>query len=205
VSVADLRLSQSKADLSLSGRVLLAGRWLVKLLRRTRDSVLHGPRHRRVVRRLRTMKTPREILVVCQGNICRSPYLHAVLQRALPETSVSSAGFIGPNRPVPNESLEASRRRGLDLRDFRSRHLSSTMVRSADLIVVMDPVQARQIIWLYGIPPRRFVIAGDLDTQRTGSRVILDPWKKSLAVFESTFDRLDRCAATLVSALRHEG
>ena len=166
------------------------------------DRVLHRRRHREVRQRLSRRQRPREILVVCYGNVCRSPYLQAVLQRALPDLAVKSAGFFGSDRAVPEISVALGAKRGLDLSRYRSRPLTQSTVSSADLLIVMDSDQARQIGRLFPRNRAPIVVAGDLDPKFESSRAITDPWNRSCDVFESSFNRLDRCAATLVSILQ---
>jgi protein-tyrosine phosphatase len=166
------------------------------------DRILHRRRHLDVRRRLAGFERPRKILVVCHGNICRSPYLQAVLQRELPDISVFSAGLFGSDRPVPPISVAVSARRGLDLSRYRSRPLTRATFDDADLVIVMDSDQARRVASLFPIRRGRVVIAGDLDPQLDTGRAIVDPFNQSVEVFESSFDRLDRCASTLVSVLR---
>ncbi|HEV7596320.1 MAG TPA: hypothetical protein VGO33_15085 [Gemmatimonadaceae bacterium] len=166
------------------------------------DRLLHGRRHWAALARVAEIRRPRAILVVCHGNICRSPYLQAVLQRALPDIAVSSAGFSGQDRPVPEAALAVSARRGFDLRRFRSQQISANSVRKSDLVIVMDPDQARLVRSWFRVSRARLVIAGDLDPKPSPTRAILDPWRRPVAAFESSFDRLDRCAESLVSALR---
>jgi protein-tyrosine phosphatase len=168
------------------------------------DRVVHHRRHRSVLRRISQMSRPQRVLVVCHGNICRSPYLQAVLQRAAPDIAVSSAGFIGGNRAVPPFSLEVSARRGLDLSHFRSQIVSPENVLGSDLIVVMEPDQAEHIRHRFRVSGARLVVAGDLDPNVCPTRAIPDPWMQPVESFESSFDRLDRCAEALVSALRQQ-
>ena len=185
-------------------RLVSPASWLRQSYRTVRsfpDRMLHRRRHSNVRRRLISLGRPQSIVVVCLGNVCRSPYLCAVLQRLLPDVSVSSAGFIGPNRSVPLLSLEVSRRRGIDLSHFRSKLLTSQMARGADLIIVMDVSQAKRIVREFGINPARIAVAGDLDPSRAPTRTVTDPWMQAPDVFESTFARLDRCAETVASAL----
>ena len=166
------------------------------------DRLLHSRRYRDVCRRLSRLGKPRQILVVCYGNVCRSPYLQAVLQRALPGTVVTSAGFLGSDRPVPEASVMISARRGFDLSHYRSRPLTPTTVSAADLIVVMDANQAREIAVRFRVNSARIIIAGDLDPNFERTRGIRDPWNQPSAVFEAAFDRLDRCAVALVDAIQ---
>lgn len=170
-------------------------------LRNLPDRLLHRRRHEAVRTRLSSAHAPRKILVVCYGNVCRSPYLQAVLQRALPKTEISSAGFVGADRAVPDASLAISAKRGLDLSRFRSRPLVPSVVTGADLIIVMDAHQAQDIAARFPVNPARIVIAGDLDPTFDQTRAIRDPWNQASDVFEESFDRLDRCATVLVSIL----
>jgi protein-tyrosine-phosphatase len=124
-----------------------------------------------------------------------------VLQRALPKTEISSAGFVGADRAVPEASLAISAKRGLDLSRFRSRPLVPAVVTAADLIIVMDARQAQDIATRFPVNRARIVIAGDLDPTFDQTRAIRDPWNQPGDVFEESFDRLDRCAAVLVSVL----
>jgi protein-tyrosine phosphatase len=139
---------------------------------------------------------------VCHGNICRSPYLQLVLQRALADLSVTSAGFVGSDRAVPQIAVSLGATRGFDLSRHRSRPLTKSKVTSADIVIVMDSDQAVELARLFPMDRARIVVAGDLDPRFDVSRAIVDPWNRSREVFEASFDRLDRCAATLVSILR---
>lgn len=113
-----------------------------------------------------------------------------------------SAGFVGSDRAVPEISIGLSAKRGLDLSRFRSRPLTPSAVSGADLIIVMDSDQANEIERRFPVSPAHIVIAGDLDPKFEGTRAIRDPWNQSSEVFEASFDRLDRCAATVKSVLR---
>jgi len=92
-------------------------------------------------------------------------------------------------------------RRGLDLSAHRSRLLTRAMVNGADLVLVMDARQADQLVRAFGCASERIVIAGDIDPVSGAGRAIRDPWRRSLAVFESSYARLDRCAAVLARTL----
>jgi len=169
------------------------------------DTVLHPRRHRAAVQRLRGQELVRSILVVCHGNICRSPYLAAVLQRALPDVSVSSAGFVGAGRTVPEHSNVLAAQRGLDLAGHRSRLVTRDLLDQTDLLVVMDGRQAQYLTRGFGVSEERIVVAGDLEPRAGETRAIRDPWRESLEVFEESFARLDRCADSLVMQLTKPG
>jgi len=174
----------------------IAGR-LVRAVRQRSDRALGPWRHRRAMRTVRSMPLPARILVICHGNVCRSPYLEAVLRRALPHIQVTSAGFVGPGRSVPQESLDVADKRGIDLRPHRSRVLTPQIAQAADLIIVMDRHQGTRMARWFRVPPDRIIQAGDLDPMTGPTRTIVDPWRQSIEVFEGCFTRLDRCAREL--------
>ena len=170
-------------------------------LRRTAERVLHPFRRNAALRQLGRRPSPQVVLVVCHGNICRSPYAAALLRRLVQASSggprIASAGFVGPGRPCPSWALEVAAERGLDLSQHRSRVLSPQEVRSADLIVVMDEQQRRLLRVLFGGDA---VVLGDVDPQAIERREIEDPVEQSKAVFERTYRRIDRCVQALAEA-----
>ncbi|MBR7979128.1 low molecular weight phosphotyrosine protein phosphatase [Burkholderia cenocepacia] len=88
----------------------------------------------------------KRILVVCTGNVCRSPAAQALLSRALPGCTIESAGLaaIGgtPIDPVMNELLVA---RGFGQSPHRARRIDDRVCRWADLILVMETAQRHLI------------------------------------------------------------
>ena len=84
----------------------------------------------------------RHILVVCVGNICRSPMAEALLRDALrgqEEITVESAGLgalVG--HPADEHAVELMSEQGVDITAHRARQLHPDMVAAADLILVME-------------------------------------------------------------------
>ena len=85
----------------------------------------------------------KRILLVCTGNICRSPLAAALLERALGERAaegitVSSAGTgAWDGAPVSEGAYLVGLERGLDLSGHRARLLTRELVERADLILTM--------------------------------------------------------------------
>ena len=168
---------------------------LLMRVRRTPERLLHPLRRRKALEALRRGPGLKSVLVVCQGNICRSPVAAALLARALPAPGVEirSAGFIGPNRPPPAEAVAAASRHGVDLSEHRSRLLTADLVRAADLIIVMDPVQQRTVRERFGRRSREVLVLGDLDPAPVETRTIRDPVEQSRDVFDQVYERIARC------------
>jgi protein-tyrosine phosphatase len=83
------------------------------------------------------------ILIVCTGNICRSPMAEGLLRRELAERGiegvlVESAGISGwDGSPATVEAVEAMAGNGIDISAHLGRRLSRSMVSSGDLILAM--------------------------------------------------------------------
>jgi protein-tyrosine phosphatase len=166
------------------------------------DRALHRRRALAARQQVSEAGHPRRILVVCHGNVCRSPYLEARLRQILPSVEVISAGFVGSDRAVPRVAVALGAQRGLDLSLYRSLPLTQSKVSRADFVIVMDAGQARRLAATFRIKRERILIAGDLDQRADMGREIQDPWNGAVEAFEESFDRLDRCAATLANMLR---
>ena len=79
------------------------------------------------------------ILVVCVGNICRSPVAERMLQKLLPEKKVSSAGvgaLVG--NPVDGLAAKVADEHGIDTSGHYARQLTPEICRTADLILAMS-------------------------------------------------------------------
>ena len=84
------------------------------------------------------------ILVVCSGNLCRSPFAEGILRRLLVDRfgpsapTVSSVGTIArKGAPPTKEALLVGSEHGLDLSEHAARRLAREHVADADLILAM--------------------------------------------------------------------
>ncbi|MFC2992168.1 low molecular weight protein-tyrosine-phosphatase [Halomonas tibetensis] len=122
------------------------------------------------------------LLVVCTGNICRSPVAQAMLTRALPGRDIGSAGLgalVGHGvEPTARALAEAD---GLDVADHAARQLTREMLTAADLILVMSSGQRRAVGEL---APEALGKTMMLGQWLPGSSDIPDPYRKSREAFE---------------------
>jgi glycine hydroxymethyltransferase len=83
------------------------------------------------------------ILVICTGNICRSPMASGLLESLLRDrgvhgVTVESCGVSAwDGSPATPEGVEAMRERGLDISGHVARKMNPRIIESADLIVGM--------------------------------------------------------------------
>ncbi len=192
-----------------TGGVATRGHWVAELLRRLRrmgDRLRHRARRRAALAALGSRRPPAYVLVLCSGNIFRSPFAAAVLQRELERRGagavhVESAGFTAPGRASPPHAIAAAARHGIDLAGHSSQLVVAALARAADLIVVMEELQARGICERFGRSPRDVLLLGDLDPLPDTSRAIEDPVEQDAEVCERVYARIERCVKQLATVL----
>ncbi|WP_374968445.1 low molecular weight phosphatase family protein [Terrabacter sp. BE26] len=91
------------------------------------------------------------ILVVCTGNVCRSPYIERRLAQLCASSGivVSSAGtgaLVGS--PIDPGSLGELRARGASTAEFAARQVTERMVADADLVLTATRVHRAEIVRL---------------------------------------------------------
>lgn len=90
----------------------------------------------------------KNVLIVCIGNICRSPIAEALLSTAVkklhPEVIIQSAGLsalVGqPAHPISQELMLS---KNIDISQHRAQQITQELLFSADLILTMDSEQQR--------------------------------------------------------------
>jgi protein-tyrosine phosphatase len=140
-----------------------------------------------------------DILMVCTGNICRSPMAEGLLRHMLPErwkpnVHVHSAGTHGlDDQPAASFAIQAAAEMGVDISGHRARSLDPEMVSQADLILVMEPFH-REIVARAVRPEERdrLRLLADFETPRQ-SDTIDDPYNHSLKVYRVCLNRIRDC------------
>lgn len=88
-----------------------------------------------------------DVLLVCTGNICRSPMAEALLRAHLEARGASahvhSAGTLPWNGPATEHAVEVIGEHGIDLSSHRSRALTSDLLGEADVVLGMT----RNHVW----------------------------------------------------------
>ena len=131
------------------------------------------------------------ILVVCDGNHCRSPIGEALLRsRSGGRLAVSSAG-LGALVGVPPDptAQRLMAERGLDISGHRGRQLTTALALGADLILVMDH---RQMVECGMLAPRsrsRIFLLGHW--RPAAQREIIDPFRTNEDVFMAVLGQIE--------------
>jgi protein-tyrosine phosphatase len=139
----------------------------------------------------------RNILIVCIGNICRSPMAEGLVKAALPDRQVSSAGLgalVGQGAdPI---ACALMKERGLSIDAHRAQQIQSDMCRRADLILVMDGGQRREIEQRYPFALGRVFRL----CERSGQDVP-DPYRAGDSAFRTSFALIENGAQQWVQRI----
>ena len=93
------------------------------------------------------------VLVVCTGNVCRSPIAEGLLRSAFEDRrgpnapAVSSVGTMGwSGSPADPNSVEAAAERGIDISSHRAREISDRDIDDATVVLGMSGEHARAVV-----------------------------------------------------------
>ena len=131
------------------------------------------------------------VLVICVGNICRSPMAEALLlQRAAPHMQVASAGthaMVGsPMDPLAQAVLHMHQ---VPTPRHQARQIDRALLHRADLILLMEPAQLNSVLKLAPEVRGKTFLIGKWQQQLE----IADPYRQPQLAFEQTYEQLSRC------------
>lgn len=138
------------------------------------------------------------LLVVCVGNICRSPMAQGMLAARLPGWNVHSAGLgalVGS--PADEIAVKLMQEHGLDISGHRAVQITRKMCVDADMVLVMSREQRREVESLYPeICGRVFRLGEHAD------RDVPDPYRQPEPVFRQALKLIDEGVASWVQRIR---
>lgn len=134
----------------------------------------------------------KNLLIVCIGNICRSPMGEALFAHALsekfPGVEISSAGIAAMvSSPADKMAYELMLQRGIDISTHRARQITSGILFGSDLILTMSTEQQLQIEAQYPGTRGRVHRLG-----KWGEYDIPDPYKRPQLIFEQALALIDQ-------------
>ena len=135
----------------------------------------------------------KNILVVCVGNICRSPMAEGLLKSALAAANksdcvVSSAGLgalVG--HPPDPKACQLMLAKGIDISGYRGCQLNKDMIRKADLILVMESAHK---VAIEGSEPSAKGKVFRLGEWKQFD--ISDPYNQNLSAFVKSFNLIEQ-------------
>jgi len=142
------------------------------------------------------------ILVICTGNICRSPIGERLLQQQLPKLTIASAGIRDlAGHPADRYAQKIAAMHGLSLADHVARPLTPSMMYEYDLLLAMESEQINRISLIAPEVRGKALLFG----QWLREQEIPDPYGKSMEAFEYVFRLLGEASQEWANRLTVKG
>jgi protein-tyrosine phosphatase len=157
------------------------------------------------------MSRPIRVLMVCTGNICRSPTAEGVLRRKLVDAGladrvvVESAGTVDYHAGSPPDlrAQQSALRRGYDLSKQRARQLRPSDFESFDLLLALDTEHRERLLDMCPGPlVGRIKLLMDYSPSRPRGSSVPDPYYGAPAGFERVLDLIEEACEGLLEDLR---
>ncbi|HEX9601130.1 MAG TPA: low molecular weight protein-tyrosine-phosphatase [Mariniflexile sp.] len=149
-----------------------------------------------------------KILMVCLGNICRSPLAEGILKSKLTSDSffVDSAGtgdyHIGKN--PDSRSIAIARKHGLDISNLRGRQFNVLDFDMFDIIYVMDESNYRNVLLLARNEQDKAKVKFILNEIHPNQNYnVPDPYFGGNDGFENVYNMLDEACSVIATRLQN--
>lgn len=147
-----------------------------------------------------------KVLMVCLGNICRSPIAEGVLAAKCKEKgldwTVDSAGTNGLHNGEPPHPLSQSvcKLNGIDIANQKSRPFSATDMEMFDLIIPMAGDVMRDMRYIAGkkYNPQKVKLLLNYSFPETDMDVP-DPWSRSMGAYHEVYDLISDACDKLIA------
>ncbi|MEK6805957.1 MAG: low molecular weight protein-tyrosine-phosphatase [Pseudomonadota bacterium] len=139
----------------------------------------------------------KHILMVCTGNICRSPTAEAILRSRLGENvkgrTVASLGTMAMiGEPAHPLTFEVALERGIDLSGHHARQATKLLLSQADLILALDRGHESWMVSRYPELKGRVHLLGRWD----GNQEVADPYGFPREASVKAFEQIEKYVET---------
>lgn len=130
------------------------------------------------------------VLMVCAGNICRSPTAEYVLKSKLKGRAiqVSSAGLTAMvDKPADKLAQELAAQNNIDMSEHKGQQISTSLVAQNSVILVMEQRHLEDLCARYPQARGKTFLLG----KWLGDKEVPDPYRQSREAFEHVYDLID--------------
>lgn len=149
------------------------------------------------------------ILMVCLGNICRSPLAEGIMREKAQEAgldiTVDSAGTAAyhAGEPPDRRSQEVAKKHGIDISKQRARQFGVSDFDIFDKIFVMDSSNYEDVVALTADAEDAGKVDHILNTIYPGkNRPVPDPYYGGRDGFKNVYDMLEKSCNIIVERIR---
>lgn len=152
---------------------------------------------------------PVKILMVCLGNICRSPLAEGILQSKLPkerfEVDSAGTGSWHVGQEPDKRSVLIAKSKGLDITYQRGRQIKVSDFEIFDYIYVMDISNYQNVMALAPHEEAKSKVQMILNELFPGENVdVPDPYFGGQSGFEQVFKMLDEACEIIARKLKEK-
>lgn len=152
------------------------------------------------------MNEKTNILMVCLGNICRSPLAEGLMRSKLNFTkfTVDSAGTSGGHKgQAPDKrSIAIAKKNGLDISNQKSRKLLEEDFKNFDVLYVMDQSNYNDVTALASTEEEKKKVIKILDEAFPGENLdVPDPYYGGSQGFDNIYRMLDRATDVIAQKI----
>ncbi|HEY0211784.1 protein tyrosine phosphatase [Acerihabitans sp.] len=138
-----------------------------------------------------------KILIVCVGNVCRSPTGERLMRKYIPNKFVDSAGISAlVGSEADTNAINVANEHNISLANHSAKQLTKELCRNFDLILVMEKKHIEAVCELVPEVRGKVMLFGHWTSQE-----ISDPYHKSFEAFQATYILLDAAARKWASKL----
>jgi protein-tyrosine phosphatase len=181
-----------------------------KLIDRGARAVCHAVERRRMnrIRRnptvlRRALRSAQSLLVMCHGNIIRSPFATQLITQALagrsPVTILSAGLGARPGNPAHPTALRAANARSIDLGRHHASAVMPDLVAASDVIFVMDISQIAEMRERFPDASGKTFLLTCLAPELTLE--IADPIDRDEAAYHECYEHIARAVRPIIRAL----
>ncbi len=160
----------------------------------------------KIVKIIHENKQNFSIIFICSGNICRSAFAEADLNKLVKSSNINfdinikSAGTHTKNGlPADSNAIIHARIFDIDLSSHKTTKVERELLESSKLILAMEPWHIVNILLISPSLFNKTFLLSTLDTELDSSTI--DPYNKQQIVFENSFKRIRNCLNKLVEII----
>ncbi|HHL19038.1 MAG TPA: low molecular weight phosphotyrosine protein phosphatase [Thiothrix sp.] len=128
------------------------------------------------------------VLMVCVGNICRSPMAEYLLKDTLPELNVFSAGLSAVvGKTAEKTAMRLMQEKEIDMSDHCAQQLNTLLLSRADLVLVMEQAHLNTIHHNYPAARGKVFLLG----KWINNKQIVDPYQKGEQAFQDSLHAIE--------------